>query len=98
MSGGGHTERIAEQAILGIGGASCISGLMRGGYQFWQGSHLSFSAITLRYSLPSLEFPRSHFDVQLENMKVISFHRKMGAIIMSSDELNVNMMLEKQNI
>jgi RimJ/RimL family protein N-acetyltransferase len=43
-----------------------------------------------------LEFPRSHFDVRLENTKVISFHRKMGAVIINSDELNVYMILEKQ--
>ena len=36
-----------------------------------------------------LGFPGSHFDVRKNNLKVISFHEKMGARIVNEDELNL---------
>ena len=36
----------------------------------------------------SLGFKKSHFEVRKENLKVVDFHKRMGAIIKSEDDLN----------
>ena len=36
----------------------------------------------------SLHYPKSHFDVRKENQRVVEFHKRFGASIVSEDDLN----------
>jgi len=40
------------------------------------------------FAFYSLHFKKSHFDVRKLNTKVVEFHKRLGAIITSEDELN----------
>jgi len=44
-----------------------------------------------------LNFSKSHFDVRRGNEKVIKFHKRMGAQIINSDELNIYFEYSKSN-
>lgn len=51
-------------------------------------SALESAFLVYDYAFNVLGFEKSHFDVRKENTKVIAFHKKMGAILKSEDELN----------
>lgn len=48
------------------------------------------------FAFYALHYKKSHFDVRKENSKVISFHQKLGAEIVSEDELNFYFVYKKQ--
>jgi RimJ/RimL family protein N-acetyltransferase len=48
------------------------------------------------FSFYALHYKQSHFDVRKANLKVISFHKKLGAEIVSEDDLNFYFVYTKQ--
>jgi RimJ/RimL family protein N-acetyltransferase len=40
------------------------------------------------FSFFSLHYPKAHFDVRKENERVVDFHKRFGASIVSEDDLN----------
>ncbi len=52
--------------------------------------------LVYRIGFEHLGFDESHFDVRRENRKVISFHKKMGAITTEIDDDNEYMRLPKE--
>lgn len=40
------------------------------------------------FAFYSLHYKKSHFDVRKENQRVVAFHQRFGAIIVSEDEMN----------
>jgi RimJ/RimL family protein N-acetyltransferase len=52
-------------------------------------SALESAFLVYKFAFETLGFKKSHFDVRKENIKVIGFHEKMGAIKRSEDEQNI---------
>lgn len=44
--------------------------------------------LVYEFAFYELKFEQSHFDVRKENSKVVEFHKRLGAKIVNSDELN----------
>lgn len=56
------------------------------------------SALTIyEFAFNDLGFKQSHFDVRKGNEKVIEFHKRFGARIISEDELNYYFILEQSD-
>jgi hypothetical protein len=51
-----------------------------------------------KFGFERLGFSKSHFDVMKGNAKVISFHRKMGAIEVSNDSVNIFFEITRDNV
>ncbi|MEO1784727.1 GNAT family N-acetyltransferase [Thermodesulfobium sp. 4217-1] len=49
------------------------------------------------FGFKTLGFDKSHFDVRKDNDKVIAFHKRFGAEIVSEDELNYYFCLDKKD-
>lgn len=49
---------------------------------------LESALLVYKFGFDSLECKKSHFEVMKENHKVISFHRKMGAVQTGFDDVN----------
>ncbi|MGQ7116015.1 hypothetical protein ACUOFC_65445, partial [Escherichia sp. TWPC-MK] len=45
--------------------------------------------LVYHFAFVELGFEQSHFDVRKNNEKVIEFHKKMGAIEVSNNELDI---------
>ena len=41
------------------------------------------------FAFYALHYKRSHFDVRKENKRVVEFHKRLGAVVVSEDELNL---------
>lgn len=57
---------------------------------------LESAMLVYKIGFDLLDFQQSHFDVMCENIRVIEFHKKFGAEIVSTDEQNVYFILKKQ--
>lgn len=51
-------------------------------------SALESALLVYDFGFNSLNYNKSHFDVMKGNEKVLSFHRKLGAVLVSEDEDN----------
>ena len=60
-----------------------------------QSSALESALLVYKFGFDYLGFEQSHFDVRKENIKVNSFHKKMGAIETSRDSTNIYYILDK---
>lgn len=59
---------------------------------------LESAFLVYKFGFEELSYEKSHFDVMKGNERVISFHRKMGAIETSQDEQNYYFEIHKQAI
>ncbi len=62
------------------------SWILRDGLPFYYA--MECILILYNYATQCLGFKRAHFDVRKENRKVLDFHRRYGAVVLSEDELN----------
>lgn len=49
---------------------------------------LESALLVYDFAFFSLHYPKAHFDVRKENQRVVDFHKRFGASIVSEDELN----------
>ncbi|WP_421209340.1 GNAT family N-acetyltransferase [Aeromonas enteropelogenes] len=54
--------------------------------------------LVYQIAFENLGFERAHFDVRRENVKVIAFHQKMGAKIVSENDLDLLFEIEEDAI
>ena len=54
--------------------------------------------LVYQFGFDELGFNKSHFDVRKGNERVISFHRKMGAVKISEDDLNEYFNISKEAV
>ncbi|WP_323932087.1 GNAT family N-acetyltransferase [Aeromonas hydrophila] len=54
--------------------------------------------LVYQIAFEKLGFERAHFDVRRENVKVIAFHQKMGAEVVSENDLDLFFEIEKNAI
>lgn len=54
--------------------------------------------LVYQIAFEKLGFERAHFDVRRENVKVIAFHQKMGAKVVSENDLDLFFEIEKNAI
>ncbi|HDX8357000.1 TPA: GNAT family N-acetyltransferase [Aeromonas hydrophila] len=54
--------------------------------------------LVYQIAFENLGFERAHFDVRRENVKVIAFHQKMGAEVVSENDLDLFFEIEKNAI
>lgn len=52
------------------------------------GAGIESALLVYDYAFFALHFDRSHFDVRKDNVRVVDFHTRFGARIVSEDELN----------
>lgn len=53
--------------------------------------------LVYEYAFKTLAFSSCHFDVRKENEKVVDFHKKFGATVISEDDLNYYFKLQPEN-
>ena len=63
------------------------------GHWILKGNSPSYMAIesallVYEFAFYNLKFNKSHFDVRINNEKVVAFHTRLGATVINSDELN----------
>ncbi|HCH1012711.1 TPA: GNAT family N-acetyltransferase [Vibrio parahaemolyticus] len=61
-------------------------------------SAIESAYLVYKFAFETLGYRKSHFDVRKENLSVISFHKKMGAIQTGEDELNVYFEINKNSV
>lgn len=54
--------------------------------------------LVYKYGFEVLGYEKSHFEVMKDNSKVIDFHRKFGAEIVSEDESNYYFIINKMSV
>ena len=59
---------------------------------------LESALLVYRFGFEVLDFEKSHFEVMRENIKVISFHEKMGAIQTDEDSENLYFQITRQSV
>lgn len=59
---------------------------------------LESAFLVYQFGFEQLKFKKSHFDVMKGNKQVIAFHRKLGAIEISSDDERYYFEIEKKSI
>lgn len=59
---------------------------------------LESAFLVYQFGFEELGYEKSHFDVMKGNQKVISFHKKMGAIEVSSDDENYYFEIHKDSV
>jgi RimJ/RimL family protein N-acetyltransferase len=61
-------------------------------------SAIESAFLIYQFGFETLGFKKSHFDVMKENEKVISFHKRMGAIQKSEDDNNLYFEIDKDAV
>jgi RimJ/RimL family protein N-acetyltransferase len=61
-------------------------------------SAMESAFLVYQIAFEDLGFERAHFDVRRENVKVIAFHQKMGAEVVSENDLDLFFEIEKNAI
>ncbi|MBO0216281.1 GNAT family N-acetyltransferase, partial [Vibrio sp. Vb2880] len=59
---------------------------------------LESAFLVYKFGFEELGYEKSHFDVMKGNQKVISFHKKMGAVEVSSDDENYYFEIRKDSV
>lgn len=59
---------------------------------------LESAFLVYKFGFEQLGYQKSHFDVMKGNQKVISFHKKMGAVEVSSDDENYYFEIHKDSV
>lgn len=59
---------------------------------------LESAFLVYKFGFETLGFKKCHFDVMKENVKVISFHKKMGAIATGEDDRNYYFNIAKEAV
>ncbi|ELJ8486937.1 GNAT family N-acetyltransferase [Vibrio cholerae] len=59
---------------------------------------LESAFLVYKFGFEQLGYQKSHFDVMKGNQKVISFHKKMGAVEVSSDDENYYFEINKYSV
>ncbi|EJL3954942.1 GNAT family N-acetyltransferase [Vibrio paracholerae] len=59
---------------------------------------LESAFLVYKFGFEQLGYQKSHFDVMKGNQKVISFHKKMGAVEVSSDDENYYFEINKDSV
>ncbi|WP_332402565.1 GNAT family N-acetyltransferase [Vibrio metschnikovii] len=59
---------------------------------------LESAFLVYKFGFEELGYEKSHFDVMKGNQKVISFHKKMGAVEVSSDDENYYFEIHKDSV
>lgn len=61
-------------------------------------SAIESALLVYRYGFDILGFEKCHFDVMKDNLKVIDFHKKFGAVVVSEDKDNLYFEITKDDV